>query len=109
MITHAGATVKFFATLTASPLPFTIDPAVIEVAITPRTVGIIPVHLYGQPADLEAITSIASTRSGIRSATRWRLILRQQGAELNQLFDCETAQALFFLFQMFAETGREQQ
>ncbi len=38
---------------------FTIDPAAIEAAITPRTVGIIPVHLYGQPADMDAIMAIA--------------------------------------------------
>ncbi len=38
---------------------FTIDPARIEERITPRTVGIIPVHLYGQPADMTAIMAIA--------------------------------------------------
>lgn len=38
---------------------FNIDPAKIEAAITPRTKAIMPVHLYGNPADLRAITSIA--------------------------------------------------
>ncbi|MCP3464986.1 MULTISPECIES: DegT/DnrJ/EryC1/StrS aminotransferase family protein [unclassified Bradyrhizobium] len=56
MITHAGATVVFCDTDAAT---FTIDPAAIEAAITPRTVGIIPVHLYGQPADMDAIMAIA--------------------------------------------------
>jgi dTDP-4-amino-4,6-dideoxygalactose transaminase len=56
MITHAGATVVFADTDGAT---FTIDPAAIETAITPRTVGIIPVHLYGQPADMDAIMAIA--------------------------------------------------
>jgi len=56
MITHAGATVVFADTDGAT---FTIDPAAIEAAITPRTVGIIPVHLYGQPADMNAIIAIA--------------------------------------------------
>jgi dTDP-4-amino-4,6-dideoxygalactose transaminase len=56
MITHAGATVVFCDTDSAT---FTIDPAAIEAAITPRTVGIIPVHLYGQPADMDAIMAIA--------------------------------------------------
>jgi dTDP-4-amino-4,6-dideoxygalactose transaminase len=56
MITHAGANVVFADTDGAT---FTIDPAAIEAAITPRTVGIIPVHLYGQPADMDAITAIA--------------------------------------------------
>ena len=41
------------------PAAYTIDPARIEAAITPRTKAIIPVHLYGLPADLDAIRSIA--------------------------------------------------
>ncbi|MCP1750198.1 DegT/DnrJ/EryC1/StrS family aminotransferase [Bradyrhizobium elkanii] len=56
MITHSGATVVFCDTDGAT---FTIDLAAIEAAITPRTVGIIPVHLYGQPADMDAIMAIA--------------------------------------------------
>jgi dTDP-4-amino-4,6-dideoxygalactose transaminase len=36
-----------------------IDPAKIEAAITPRTVGIVPVHLYGHCADMKAISAIA--------------------------------------------------
>lgn len=44
---------------------FTLDPDELEAAITPRTKAIIPVHLYGQPADLGAITSIAR-RYGIK-------------------------------------------
>ncbi|MDO9563137.1 MAG: DegT/DnrJ/EryC1/StrS family aminotransferase [Bradyrhizobium sp.] len=56
MITHAGASVAFADT---DDTTFTIDPAAIEAAITPRTVGIIPVHLYGQPADMDAIMAIA--------------------------------------------------
>src|SRR6201991_895342 len=56
MITHAGATPVFCDT---DATTYTIDPAAIEAAITPRTVGIIPVHLYGQPADMDAIMSIA--------------------------------------------------
>jgi dTDP-4-amino-4,6-dideoxygalactose transaminase len=44
---------------------FTLDPGRIEAAITPRTVAIIPVHIYGQPAELEAIISIAE-RHGLR-------------------------------------------
>ena len=56
MITHTGGNVVFCDTDKST---FTIDPAAIEAAITPRTVGIIPVHLYGQPADLDAIMAIA--------------------------------------------------
>ena len=44
---------------------FTIDPAAIERAITPRTRAIIPVHLYGQPADLGPVLEVAR-RHGLR-------------------------------------------
>ncbi|OZM72639.1 erythromycin biosynthesis sensory transduction protein eryC1 [Amycolatopsis antarctica] len=37
----------------------TLDPARIEAAITPRTEAIIPVHLYGHPADLAAVEDVA--------------------------------------------------
>ncbi len=55
-ITQAGGSVVFCDTDRDS---FTIDPADIEAKITPRTVGIIPVHLYGQSADMDAIMAIA--------------------------------------------------
>lgn len=50
----------------ATPIPvepapglFTIDPQKIEAAITPATRAIMPVHLYGQPADLDPILDLA--------------------------------------------------
>lgn len=56
-ITQAGGSVVFCDTDADT---YTIDPAQIEAKITPRTVGIIPVHLYGQPADMDAIMAIAA-------------------------------------------------
>ena len=55
-ITQAGGRVVFCDT---DEETFTIDPADIERKITPATVGIVPVHLYGQPADMGAIIAIA--------------------------------------------------
>ena len=55
-ITQAGGKVVFCDT---DPATFTIDPAQIEARITPRTVGLIPVHLYGQPADMDPIMVLA--------------------------------------------------
>jgi dTDP-3-amino-3,4,6-trideoxy-alpha-D-glucose transaminase len=52
--------------LAAIPVPaavddatFTLDPVALKATITDRTRAILPVHLYGHPADLNAITSIA--------------------------------------------------
>ncbi|HUR58268.1 MAG TPA: DegT/DnrJ/EryC1/StrS family aminotransferase [Opitutaceae bacterium] len=58
-VTHAGA----------RPVPcetdertFNLDPRRLEAAITPRTKAILPIHLYGQTADMTAINSIAKRR-----------------------------------------------
>lgn len=42
---------------------YTLDPVMLESAITPRTKAVIPVHLYGQPADLSPILEIARRHS----------------------------------------------
>ena len=55
-ITQAGGKVVFCDTDAET---YTIDTRHIEAKITARTVGIIPVHLYGQPADMDAIMAIA--------------------------------------------------
>lgn len=47
------------------PRTFNLDPEKLEAAITPRTRAIIPIHLFGQIAEMEAIASIADGR-GIR-------------------------------------------
>jgi len=42
------------------PVTYTMDPALVEAAITPRTKAILPVHLYGHPADVDAIATVAA-------------------------------------------------
>ncbi len=48
-----------------SPGDFCLDPAAVEAAITERTVGIMPVHLYGHPAQMTALQAIAD-RHGLK-------------------------------------------
>jgi dTDP-3-amino-3,4,6-trideoxy-alpha-D-glucose transaminase len=59
-VVMAGAT-PVFADVDADTL--TLDPAACEAAVSSRTVAIVPVHLYGQAADMRAIQSIAQQHS----------------------------------------------
>jgi len=59
-VEQAGARPVF---VDIDPLSYTLDPARIEAAITTRTRAVVPVHLYGCPADLEHILLTASQRS----------------------------------------------
>jgi len=42
------------------PQRLTLDPAAVERAVTPRTKALLPVHLYGQPADMRPLEAIAA-------------------------------------------------
>ncbi len=55
-ITQLGATPVF---VDIDPATYTLDPSKLEAAIGPRTRAIVPVHLYGQMADMDAIMPIA--------------------------------------------------
>ena len=59
-ITQAGARPVF---VDVDPATSTLDPGRLEEAITPRTRAVIPVHLYGRPADMAPILEIAGRRN----------------------------------------------
>jgi len=55
-VTYAGAKPE---PVEPDAFTYNLDPTLIEAAITPKTKAIIPVHLYGQPADMDPINEIA--------------------------------------------------
>jgi UDP-4-amino-4-deoxy-L-arabinose-oxoglutarate aminotransferase len=55
-ILHLGATPRF---VDVEPATGLLDPAAVRAAVGPKTVGILPVHLYGQLADMKALRAIA--------------------------------------------------
>jgi dTDP-4-amino-4,6-dideoxygalactose transaminase len=57
-VSHVGATP---VPVDVEPQYYGIDPSLIEAAITPQTKAIMPVHLYGHPADMEPIRKIAKS------------------------------------------------
>jgi dTDP-4-amino-4,6-dideoxygalactose transaminase len=59
-IRYAGASPVF---VDVDPVTCTMDVSQIEAKITPRTRAIMPVHLYGQPADMDPIMEIAKRRN----------------------------------------------
>ncbi len=68
-IRQTGADVRF---VDVEPCSLTMDPAALEQAVTRRTRAIVPVHLYGQPADMDPILEVAR---------RHRLIVVEDAAQ----------------------------
>jgi perosamine synthetase len=59
-VTYTGARPIF---VDVDPRTWNIDPNLAEAAVTPRTKAIIPVHLYGQPADMDPINELGRRRN----------------------------------------------
>ena len=68
-VVAAGATPVF---ADVDPCTRTLDPTSVAAAITPRTRALLPVHLYGRPADMDALGEIAA---------RWGLLLVEDAAQ----------------------------
>ena len=60
VVAYTGARPVF---VDVDPVTWTIDPGAVEARLTPRTKAIMPVHLYGHPADLEPIQRLAEASS----------------------------------------------
>lgn len=58
-IRYVGATPVF---VDVDPRTFNIDPAAVEAAVTARTRGVLPVHLFGQPADMTPLEELCRAR-----------------------------------------------
>ncbi len=56
-LTQAGAAIRF---VDVRDDTLTIDPGAVAAAVGPRTVGIVPVHLYGQMADMDPVLDLAA-------------------------------------------------
>ena len=61
-IERAGATPVL---ADVDPATYTLDPAEVERRLTPRTKAILPVHLYGQPADMDALLELARRTASV--------------------------------------------
>ncbi len=61
-VSHAGGTIRLVDT---DPRTFNMDPALVDEAMTDRTRVVMPVHLFGQPAEMEEIRRIAEARGAV--------------------------------------------
>ncbi len=75
-IVRAGGTPVF---VDIDPVTYNIDPAAVEAAVTPRTRAIMPVHLFGQCADMAALNAIAQKHSLLVVEDAAQAIAAKQG------------------------------
>jgi perosamine synthetase len=75
----------------SEPRTFNVDPARVEAAVTNKTRGIIPVHLYGHPCDMDAIRDIARRHDlWVLEDAAEALGATYRGARAGSLGDCAT-------------------
>ncbi len=78
-VTYAGATL---VPVEPDERTYNINPALIEAAITEKTKAIIPVHLYGQPADMDEINRIVAKVNQSRAASHEsRIVVIEDAAQ----------------------------
>jgi dTDP-4-amino-4,6-dideoxygalactose transaminase len=82
-IAYVGAKPVF---VDIDPISFNIDPGKIEAAITPRTRALMPVHLFGLPADLDPIVAIGKARK--------LLVIEDAAQALGSRYGCRHAGTL---------------
>lgn len=87
-VRYCGATPVF---VDSDPVTFNLDPADVAAKITPRTRGIMPVHLYGHPADMDPIMELARKHDLFVVEDAAEAIgARYKGRPVGSIGDCAT-------------------
>ena len=87
-VTYCGATPVL---VEAEPRTMNLDVADLEAKVTPKTKGIIPVHLYGHPADMDGVRKVAERHNlWVVEDAAEALGARYKGVRTGALSDCAT-------------------
>jgi dTDP-4-amino-4,6-dideoxygalactose transaminase len=87
-ISYVGATPRF---VDIDPATYNVDPKKVEAAITPRTKGLVVVHLFGQPAQMDELLAIAKKHNlFVIEDCAQAVGARYKGKPVGLLGDCGT-------------------
>ncbi len=86
-VARLGATPVF---VDIDPVTYNIDPAAVAAAVTPRTKAVIPVHLYGQSADMDALRAAVPAGVAVVEDACQSIGSRYKGAPVGGLGTCGT-------------------